>query len=187
MLGRELQAQLGAMDEIAKIQDEVMESVRRRDYDRALRLCNEIIAENPRLSDGFRERAFVHGHMGRMEDAIRDSTRAIELDQKEHDFEEPADYFRRGYDHIAMGAYEEAIRDFSKVIDLCEKYSNRYYAEAAYQHRAYAHLQNGAYRKAIEDCHCFEYALPVHIDKGLITRQDILNEAEARLRHDPER
>jgi len=175
------------MNEIEKIQDEVMESVRRRDYNRALRLCNEIIAENPRLSDGFRERAFVHGHMKRMEDAIRDSTRAIELDLEEHDLEEPADYFRRGYDRIAMGAYEEAIRDFSRVIELCEKYSNSYYAEPAYQHRAYAYLRTGACRKAIEDCHCFEYASPVYIDKGLITRQDILDEAEARLKLEPER
>ena len=60
--------------------------------------------------------------VGSYEEAIKDYSKAIELDGKFI----PA-YYNRGNAYCEKGSYEEAIKDYSKAIELDDKFVHAYY------------------------------------------------------------
>ncbi|OWR77692.1 tetratricopeptide repeat protein [Porphyromonas gingivalis] len=78
--------------------------------------------------------------VGSYEEAIKDYSKAIELDGKFI----PA-YYNRGNAYCEKGSYEEAIKDYSKAIELDGKFIPAYY------NRGNAYCEKGSYEEAIKD------------------------------------
>jgi len=78
--------------------------------------------------------------VGSYEEAIKDYSKAIELDGKFI----PA-YYNRGIAYCEKGSYEEAIKDYSKAIELDDKFVH------AYHGRGIAYCEKGSYEEAIKD------------------------------------
>ncbi|MBM3942335.1 MAG: tetratricopeptide repeat protein [SAR202 cluster bacterium] len=85
--------------------------------------------EEPKDAQGFNQRGNRYSRNGVYDQAIRDYTRAIELD---------ADYaealFNRGVSYYEIQRYEEAIADFSRAIALNPR------NDSAYSRRSLAYL-----------------------------------------------
>lgn len=67
----------------------------------------------PPTSDGFLRQAIHHQNKGEHEEAIVDSSRAIQLNPEATDA-----YFVRGESYRRIGSYEQSVADFTTVIDL---------------------------------------------------------------------
>ncbi|GAA5576208.1 lipopolysaccharide assembly protein B [Porphyromonas gingivalis] len=78
--------------------------------------------------------------VGSYEEAIKDYSKAIELDGK---FAHA--YYGRGNVYYKKGANEEAIKDYSKAIELDGKFAH------AYHGRGNAYFKKGSYEEAIKD------------------------------------
>ena len=78
--------------------------------------------------------------VGSYEEAIKDYSKAIELDGKFI----PA-YYNRGIAYCEKGSYEEAIKDYSKAIELDGKFAHAYYG------RGNVYYKKGANEEAIKD------------------------------------
>ena len=77
--------------------------------------------EEPKDAQGFVDRGNRYSRNGVYEQAIKDYTRAIELDGA---FAEA--YFNRGVSHYELGLYEEAIVDLTRAIELNPQDDNYY-------------------------------------------------------------
>ncbi|KGO04468.1 tetratricopeptide repeat protein [Porphyromonas gulae] len=78
--------------------------------------------------------------VGSYEEAIKDFSKAIELDDKF-----ALAYHNRGDAYSKKGSYEEAIKDYSKAIELDDKYA------PAYHNRGIAYCEKGWCEEAIKD------------------------------------
>ena len=89
------------------------------DYDKAIRLCNEVIDLEPENAIAWNNRGFAKGALGHWGDAITDFDEAIRLDPKD-----AGALNNRGLVKNELGLYEGAIKDYDKVIDLAPKDKN---------------------------------------------------------------
>ncbi|PDP63253.1 hypothetical protein CLI83_01760 [Porphyromonas gingivalis] len=90
--------------------------------------------------------------VGSYEEAIKDYSKAIELDGK---FAHA--YYGRGNVYYKKGANEEAIKDFFKAIELDDKFVH------AYHGRGIAYFKKGSYEEAIKD-----YSKAIELDDKYI-------------------
>ena len=150
-----------------------------REYDEALRLCNEVLEEIPDSTDALRERSFVYRHMRDTRAAAKDLTRLIELGS-----DEPVDYFDRGDCYIDLGDQEQAIRDLTRVVELGEIHQHRYYTNAAYFFRAYALFAAGRYAEALVDCERLRDGFTFFVGGTVRTKESLTAEIAARLAGD---
>ena len=81
--------------------------------DRALELLDERIAASPNDSVLHWQRAYVNGCKGDYDGGVRDATRAIELDPRNH-----RAFIERGYLQGKRKAYQAAIADFDRAIAI---------------------------------------------------------------------
>ena len=77
--------------------------------------------EEPEDAQGFNNRGNRYSRNGVYDQAIRDYTSAIELDDTFADA-----YFNRGVSHYELGAYDEAIDDLTRAIELNPREDNYY-------------------------------------------------------------
>jgi tetratricopeptide (TPR) repeat protein len=144
-------------------------------YDQALEICNDYIAEHPRERLGYKERSYIFERMKNWEAAIEDTTTLIRLGP-----EEPGDYFTRGRWKVMLDEYHSAIQDFTKAIAVDKAFNLIYYTDACLFFRAFCQLQIGEFEKAIADCSSLEDGFLLWI-KGLVTKEDIVSEAKRKL------
>lgn len=65
------------MEDCEKQLDEAYALATKKDYDKALAICNAVIKNYPSPPDGLRKRAAVYAHKGDLALAIGDLTKAI--------------------------------------------------------------------------------------------------------------
>jgi tetratricopeptide (TPR) repeat protein len=144
-----------------------------RDYEGALRICDDILNEHPGMLYAMRKKAAIYADM-------KDFARATALmsdliAQKPNEIEY---YFSRGRWYLANADWRETVADMSKTIELGSEQNFHYFAESSYFFRAVALLKLGRYSEAVADCeHVRDDFLIYLYSTGKITKSDILEQA----------
>ncbi len=87
-------------------------------YDEALRILNKGIDNFPEYAALHLNRSIVNENLNRIDDAVKDISKAINLDER------PYFYARRGdLYNLRLGYYEKARKDFSRSIELGSYYA----------------------------------------------------------------
>ena len=127
------------------------------DFDREARRCNDAaqpeasiqactaLINSGRLSQAsapfaFYRRAIAHERNGDLDQAIRDYSEAIRLDQ-----DSPGPFYNRGLAYAAKGDHTRAIGDYSEAIRLYPDYAQ------AFSSRGLAYVRKGDLDQAIRD------------------------------------
>jgi serine/threonine protein kinase/regulator of sirC expression with transglutaminase-like and TPR domain len=91
-------------------------------FERAIELCASQIGSRPDDSRGYNARAWSLAQIGRIEEALRDAHRAIELDDKKG-----YHFGTRGTIYALEGNLELALRDFDRCLELAPTDAVDYY------------------------------------------------------------
>ncbi|MDP2278493.1 MAG: tetratricopeptide repeat protein [Nitrospirota bacterium] len=99
----------------------------------------------PDIAEAYYNRGLAYGELGNYQRAIKDYTKAIEI-ELEPDFSYfPYVYHNRGINYAKLGNYQQAIKDFTNGIALKPDHAEAYFSRGlAYFHRA-------NYKQAIKD------------------------------------
>ncbi len=167
--------------------------------DDAVAYFSDIIRRNPRDDQAYNRRAIAYRLLGNYESAIRDLTRAIEIDPDASwygnrgytwlemgQFQKAIDdydqslrinarntnvYTRRGWGYVCLKQYDRALADFNTALRLDPKFS------AAYVNRGVVWERKGQYDKALEDMNR-AYALDPENDYTLSRKAWLLATAD---------
>jgi len=113
-----------------------------------LNKLNGLIAAGKESADVFYNRGWVYEYLGDLEEAKKEYTRAIEIDEGYIDA-----YYNRGLIYMSQKEYEQAVEDFSESIALDPVLVD------AYCNRGNAYLHLGKTDQALDD-----YDLAIEID-----------------------
>lgn len=157
------------MQELRDQVDKANSLSKKKEYEKAIEICNDIIKNHPEYLEALRKRATIYARMGKLEYAINDITDVIEKIP-----DEPSYYFSRGRWNLYACNNREAIKDFNSVL-LLDKESGNYFSETTYFFRAVAYLRLGEKGKAQEDCEKVEDGFEVFIKpEGRVSKSGIL-------------
>jgi Tfp pilus assembly protein PilF len=112
----------------------------RGEYDRAMVHFDLALAEQPRMSEAYNDRALVYDALGEYDKALADFSQAIQLAPGA-----AYSYSNRGAVYLRMGQHEQAIADLDKAIELDSRLAR------AYQSRGSAYMDLGDLDRAIAD------------------------------------
>jgi len=144
-----------------------------KDYEGALKICDEVLKEHPNMVDAIRKKAAIHAYMKNHAEAIALLSFVIAEDPNE-----PGYYFTRAWSYLENGNLTEAVQDLTKSIELGSQRNFDYYTESAYFFRAVALLKLGRYSEAVADCeHVRDDFLIYLYSTGKISKSDILEQA----------
>ncbi|MDR2688378.1 MAG: hypothetical protein LBB76_01305, partial [Azoarcus sp.] len=153
---------------------------RKRDYEKALEICEWLIQDETTEIGGYRERSAVYSHMGDIKAAIRDQQYVISKGS-----EEPWDFFHLGLLQLEQSLAAQAADSFGMAVAMGDKAEYYYYRESALFFRAVAYLESGDFERAIQNCAevaaDFETYVRTTTFRGMRSREDILNAAHAAL------
>lgn len=110
-----------------------------------VQLLTKALAQNSHLVDAYHYRADAYVELGKLDLALKDYTRTIELRPKD-----PFRYYARGLAYMQQNKYALAQSDFSKAILLKPAYANFYLGRA----RAYSGLEK--YESALADYRTYQ-------------------------------
>jgi lipoprotein NlpI len=79
----------------------------------ALRLTEQVIARTPRNPEAYLVRGEIHDTLNQYGAAVKDFSRAVELDPKLADA-----YDRRGSTHFKLGEFAKSLTDFDRYLEL---------------------------------------------------------------------
>lgn len=151
-----------------------------RDYEGALQICNQIITENPAMTEGLNTRARIYELMDELEQAISDISAVIEIEPSQPDY-----YFNRGRWHLAIGRLNEAVKDQTKVLEIGKHNDFHYYDESAFFFRALAFLRLSMFEKALADCvNVGDDFLVYSAGLGKLTKEEVVRGAARQLSTD---
>ncbi|WP_198013614.1 tetratricopeptide repeat protein [Crinalium epipsammum] len=89
-----------------------------RDYLRAIEYYNQAIRLNPNFGNAYLDRGFARIQLKEYREAIKDFTRAMELELEYPDTNFPEAYYGRGVAYAGIGDYQKAIDNFNQAINL---------------------------------------------------------------------
>jgi tetratricopeptide (TPR) repeat protein len=114
-----------------------------QDYKGAVEAYDRVLEQNPEDGSSLNNRGYAHWMLGNDEKAIRDYTRAIELDGRAKDPQ-----LGMGDLHLKARAPQKAIPYYTKAIEIDEAYAHR---NNAFTSRARARFEVGDLEGAIVD------------------------------------
>jgi tetratricopeptide (TPR) repeat protein len=91
------------------------------DFEAELKKLEALIQQNDKNASAYFNRAWLYEHKGDTQSAIKDYSKAIELDKGMKDA-----FYNRGLIFTRMKKFDEAIRDFSEVMKLQPSASDAY-------------------------------------------------------------
>ena len=109
----------------------------------ALKVCSDLIAENPRDARAYIGRAFAYAGLRQWDRAISDATIAVELNPKD-----PSAYHVRGRVYWQKGDYDNAIADLTLAIEYTPSRADA----RSLTHRGVAYLSKGDQERALSVC-----------------------------------
>ena len=149
--------------------DRALEYGKKNNFDTALSYFNKAIADSPRCARACVARGLVLSWKDRYDEAIADSTKAIELGLKNLLAEF---YYWRGKSYGAKHRDDDAIADFTKAIELGLPKEN---LAMAYYFRGKSYFLKERYNKAIADLNqAIELGLKGDVLKSAQTLLDLL-------------
>jgi len=110
------------------------------DYDREIKILNNLIKRDSRNIDAFYNRAWLYASKEYLQQALKDYTRVIKIDDKNGEA-----YYNRGLVYVRMKEYNMALKDFNSAIKLDHR------AFDAYCNRGNVNYQLGKTDLAIKD------------------------------------
>src|SRR5205807_535649 len=113
---------------------------RREDFAGAARVFTGCILKRPDHAHAYYCRANAYSKLRRYEEAVADSSRAIELDPKH-----ALAWYNRGVSYNKLGQSDKAVGDFSRAIELGPKHA------PAWNNRGWAYSKLGQPVKAVAD------------------------------------
>jgi tetratricopeptide (TPR) repeat protein len=145
----------------------------RKDYDGALRVCNEVLNKYPDMPHAVREKAAIYAAMKNFAEATALMSDLIAQNPNELEY-----YFSRGRWYLANADWTEAAADMTKALELGSEQTSNYFTESAYFFRAVALSKLRRYSEAVADCeHVRDDFLIYLYSTGKISKSDILEEA----------
>jgi len=152
-----------------------------KDYEGALKICDEVLNEHPNMLAAFERKAAIHKYMKNFGEAIALMSYVIDQDPNE-----PGYYFSRGWSYLVNGNLREAVDDMTKTIELGSERKFPYYTESAYFFRAVGLLKLGNNREAVADCEHVRDDFLIYLHSiGKISKSDILEQAARHSRLQP--
>jgi len=147
-----------------------------KNYEGALRICDEVLKEHPNMLAAVRKKAAIHAYVNNFAEAIALMNDVIAQDPSEPDY-----YFSRGRWRLENGNFGEAVQDLTNTVKVGSQRNFHYYTESAYFFRAVALLKLGRFREAVADCEHVrdDFLLYLH-STGKISKSDILEQATRR-------
>ncbi len=126
------------------------------DKNRALAAYIAAIAVDPTCAEAYRERGLIHRRALRLDEALDDFNRAIELEPSAEI------YYRRGVTYAKQRIFKLAVTDFDEAIERDPNHA------AAYLNRGLISMVAGMFEKAVADA---ERAIEIDpsIDPGTVT------------------
>jgi tetratricopeptide (TPR) repeat protein len=100
-------------DAITELMNESAAAMSRRDYDRALRYLDQVVAIAPDYAEGWNRRATVHYLTDRYEDSLADIARTLALEPRHF-----GALSGRGLVLTALEREEEALRAFEEALAI---------------------------------------------------------------------
>ncbi len=83
------------------------------DYDREIKILNDLIKRDSRNIDAFYNRAWLYASKEDLQQALKDYSRVIKIDDKYGEA-----YYNRGLVYVRMKKYNMALKDFNSAIKL---------------------------------------------------------------------
>lgn len=147
-----------------------------KDYEGALRICDEVLKEHPNMLAAVRKKAAIHAYVNNFAEAI-----ALMSDVIAQDPSEPEYFFSRAWSYLENGNLIEAVEDLSKALELGSQRNFHYYTQSAYFFRALALLKLGRNKEAVADCEHVRDGFLIYLHStGKISKSDILEQAARR-------
>lgn len=142
-----------------------------RNFDQALRLCAEFIAEHPDHPHGYHMRAVVRVIMGEPHLALADRDKVVSLCPSE-----PGAYVARADDHLRLGDFAAAAHD----LDRAEKFDSGHYWPMIPLLRAHCRARLGHVAEALADAERVpdDYLLPGFAGEVPNSKHQVLAEIE---------
>lgn len=139
-------------------------------YEEAIKICNEIIAQDAQCYLAYSQRSYIFHRMSNWDKAFADLEMLIALRPSC-----PAAYFTRARWNFERGHYSSSIEDSNVVVNSGEFY----FLEAAHFFRSLALLKTGRQQDALSDAQKlamdFKYFVKFIDSPGrIITRDDLL-------------
>ncbi len=129
---------------IGQLQKDAEQFFKDKKYYKCIEVCTEIISRDDATetdkASAYYNSGKAKAKQGKMDEAIADYDKAIELDPKDASV-----YYNRGVANSKQGKYEEAIADYDKAIELDPKDASVYY------NRGYAKDELKKYEEVIAD------------------------------------
>lgn len=116
------------------------ESLRKKEYAKAIDQFSKALARKPATAEAFRGRGIAEIKLSRIPSGIRDLSKAIALNSKD-----PESLFFRGYGHHLQGQAKKAIDDYNQTLLIDPKWT------AAYINRGILRLAAGRVQDATQD------------------------------------
>ena len=149
----------------------------RKEFSRALTLCQHLIINKSTRMVGYRERAEIWQDMSEHDLAIYDLKQLAASGSVE-----PADYYNLGIALLRNTEAKEAVGAFTKAIDLSVEHQSTYYTQSCKFHRAAALLRLGMPKEALEDCNDIEDGYKCFLaSEGLKTKEDLVAQAQKQM------
>ena len=136
--------------QIAKLEYQLVDIVRRGEHDHVIDKCTQLIALDAQNITAYYNRGFAYSNKNAYEDALADYTHVIRLDAYH-----AAAYNNRGVIYGQEGAYQKAIADFTRAIEIKPQDAQ------AYANRGVVFAKNNSYTSAITD---FTHAIQLNPD-----------------------
>jgi tetratricopeptide (TPR) repeat protein len=141
-----------AMAQGSADRDACMAAGRTTDYVAVIKSCTGVLESNPDNFSALTNRGWASGKAGKHDDAIRDSSRAIEIDAKV-----AAPYLNRANAYVDLHNFDAAMADFDRAIALDPKLA------IAYNDRGTAFGEQRQHERAIAD---FSHAILLDPKQG---------------------
>lgn len=145
-----------------------------KQYDEALSLCEDLIAEHPKGWFGYREKAHVLDMKREGAESLACRRKVAELGS-----DEPGDYYHLAITCQSLGEYQECVSWADYGIMLCEQHNHYYYHPSCVFFKANALLALQRYEDALAQALTLDDGFKTWVNgKGIITKEDIIKSAE---------
>ncbi|UOD27745.1 hypothetical protein INH39_19835 [Massilia violaceinigra] len=163
--------------ELASILKTAYDYACRKNYEKAIELCDWLVQDSSTEIAGRRERAAVKTLMGDVDGAIVDLQYVLEIDGLE-----PADFHALGILLFQNGSTIEAIERFGDAVKIGEAAKNYYYTNSSLLFRAEAKLKTCDFEGALRDVSGLPDGYKTYFSgTGMRSKEDIADEASAAL------
>ncbi|MDJ0863507.1 MAG: hypothetical protein QNJ82_14865 [Gammaproteobacteria bacterium] len=149
----------------------------RKEFSRALALCQHMIVHDSTRLAGYRERAEVWQDMSEHDLSLYDLKQLAASGSVE-----PVDYYNLGISLLRNTEAKEAVDAFTRGIELGAEHQSFYYTQSCRFHRAFALLRLGMPKEALEDCNEVEDGYKCFLpSEGLKTKEDLISQAKKQI------